>query len=174
MASTQGDGVNVPTPPSQASWLDALGDNPLTPVAAGGLIGLLVLLGLWRQRRQGADTATPPLQVDFDLDLPDLPPLAPATTPQTMTTAAPTETPSSTPQATAVSQTNAKPMFGIPDISLDLDTNSPHPLEVRLQLAQELWDLGQHHTSRALAEEIVAEASGELQERARQWLAQRS
>jgi hypothetical protein len=33
--------------------------------------------------------------------------------------------------------------------------------------------LGQLHTSRALMEEVAQEASGEVQERAKQWLAER-
>lgn len=173
VASGSGDGPNLPAAQPAAPWLDNWSSHPLTPVAAGSLIALMVLTGLWRQRRSLAAAALPPLNIDFDLDLPDLPPQAqPAQS---------DSAPRSRPPAQAVARAHAEPLasppprpaLGIPDISLDLSPSSPHPLEVRLQLAQELWDLGQHHTSRALAEEIVAEAQGELQERARQWLAQR-
>lgn len=174
VASASGDGPNLPAANPGASWLEDWRQSPLTPVAAGGLIALLVLTGLWRQRRSLAAAAQPPLNIDFDLDLPDLPPLAPpaqtdtparATAPADTAVRVPTDRPAST---------LPRPMLGIPDVSLELDPSSAHPLEVRLQLAQELWDLGQHHTSRALVDEIIAEADGALQERARQWLAQRS
>jgi FimV-like protein len=42
-----------------------------------------------------------------------------------------------------------------------------------MDLAEELWKLGQLHTSRALMEEVANEASGEIQAQARQWLADR-
>ena len=177
VASAGGDGPNLPAPPPNASWLDELSQNPLTPVAAGALIALLVLLGLWRQRRVPADAELPPLKVDFDLDLPDLP-----SSPEQADTARPGAIGGATPApdqdtrhaAPTAAPATARPRLGIPDISLDLEPSSAHPLEVRLELAQQLWDLGQHHTSRALVEEVIAEAQGELQERARQWLAQRS
>ena len=88
--------------------------------------------------------------------------------------AAPAPHPDTRPAAQPIPPATRLTRLGIPDISLDLEPSSPHPLEVRLELAQQLWDLGQHHTSRALVEEVIAEAQGELQDRARQWLAQRS
>ncbi len=48
------------------------------------------------------------------------------------------------------------------------------PFQVRMELAEELWKLGQLHTSRALMEEVAHEATGELQAKAQQWLAERS
>lgn len=170
VASAGGDGPKLAAPPHDASWLDGLSQNPLTPVAAGALIALLVLVGLWRQRGATSQAAVPPLNVDFDLDLPDLPPA-----PEAAGEARPAVVAGATPAPHPDTRT-APPLtrLGIPDISLDLEPSSPHPLEVRLELAQQLWDLGQHHTSRALVEEVIAEAQGELQERARQWLAQRS
>ena len=179
-AITSGDGPNLPVPEQGPSWLDDWSQNPLTPVAAGALIALLVLAGLWRQRRPALETAAP-LTVDFDLDLPDLPLVsAPphahenSASTEVITQRAPEAGRVTTNDHTRATVTVPHPTLGIPDVSLDLDPSSPHPLDVRLQLAQELWDLGQHHTSRALVEEIVTEARGELQERARQWLAQRS
>jgi FimV-like protein len=68
----------------------------------------------------------------------------------------------------------ARPTLDIPDISLDLDEPSKdNPFKVRMDLAEELWKLGQLHTSRALMEEVVSEAKGEVQARAKQWLAER-
>ena len=62
----------------------------------------------------------------------------------------------------------------IPDIPLNLDPgNSNGPFQVRIDLADELWNLGQLPTSRALMEEVAHEASGETQARALQWLAER-
>jgi len=62
----------------------------------------------------------------------------------------------------------------IPDISLDLGDANHHPFQVRMDLAEELWKLGQLHTSRALMEEVAHEATGEVQTKALQWLADRS
>jgi hypothetical protein len=44
---------------------------------------------------------------------------------------------------------------------------------VRIDLADELWNLGQLHTSRALMEEVATEASGADKEKALKWLAER-
>ena len=48
-----------------------------------------------------------------------------------------------------------------------------HPAQGRMDLAEELWKLGQLHTSRALMEEVAHEATGETQARALKWLAER-
>jgi FimV-like protein len=50
-------------------------------------------------------------------------------------------------------------------------TELEDPFKVRLDLAEELWKLGQKHTGRALAQEVAEQASPEMQEQARQWLA---
>ena len=50
----------------------------------------------------------------------------------------------------------------------------PIALQVRLELAQALWDAGQPHTARALAEDVAEQAQGPLQQQARQWLAART
>ena len=52
------------------------------------------------------------------------------------------------------------------------DAPPPSDYEVRLNLAEELWDMGQHNTARALAEEVVREASGDIQRKAQRWLNQ--
>jgi hypothetical protein len=41
-------------------------------------------------------------------------------------------------------------------------------------LANELWNLGQLHTSKALMEEVANEASGADKEQALKWLAERA
>ena len=63
----------------------------------------------------------------------------------------------------------------MPNISLDLDEpeTSNSPYQVRIDLADELWNLGQLHTSRALMEEVANEASGADKEKALKWLAER-
>lgn len=48
-----------------------------------------------------------------------------------------------------------------------------NPLEVRFDLAQELWQVGQHHTARAIVQEIAQQATGELLHQAQAWLAQK-
>lgn len=181
VAAATGDGVNLPQPaPTHAAWLDDLAQHPLTPVGAGALVAAMVLLALWRRQRrrdraQGAEL--PALKVDFDLELPDLPPL-PATAAERTAADAPTPSTASAPAAgapqSAPAPARARVPLGIPDISLELGDDSPHALEVRLQLAKELWDLGQLHTSRALMEEVAAQAQGDLQTQARQWLKDRS
>ena len=67
----------------------------------------------------------------------------------------------------------------MPNISLDLDdlahdSDVPSPYQVRIDLADELWNLGQLHTSRALMEEVANEASGADKEKALKWLAERA
>jgi FimV-like protein len=58
-----------------------------------------------------------------------------------------------------------------------LSTISPvseeNPLQVRFDLAQELWQVGQHHTARAIVEEVVNQASGALLEQCQAWLNER-
>jgi len=114
----------------------------------------------------------PPLNVKFNLDLPEgnnRQPFIPSNTYQ--------EAPQH--EEGANSSFDGDPLAprftpSIPDISLNLDSgNSSDPFQVRIDLADELWNLGQLHTSRALMEEVAHEASGETQARALQWLAER-
>jgi hypothetical protein len=57
----------------------------------------------------------------------------------------------------------------MPNISLDLDdVDHVSPYQVRIDLADELWKLGQLHTSKALMEEVANEASGLDKEKALQ------
>lgn len=66
----------------------------------------------------------------------------------------------------------SRPTLDIPNTSHYAGAQE-HPFQVRMDLAEELWKLGQLHTSRALMEEVANEASGDIQAQARQWLADR-
>jgi len=186
--------VSAPVPKNKKSmpWLDNLTSHTLAPVGAGALIAFLVLIALWvkRARRLNNDQdieGLPPLNVKFNLDLPEgnnRQPFIPSNTyqeaPQQEEGAnssldgdplSPQYEENYTPPAS-----DPAPRFtpSIPDISLNLDSgNSSDPFQVRIDLADELWNLGQLHTSRALMEEVAHEASGETQARALQWLAER-
>jgi pilus assembly protein FimV len=171
--------VSAPVPKNKKSmpWLDNLTSHTLAPVGAGALIAFLVLIALWvkRARRLNNDQdieGLPPLNVKFNLDLPEgnnRQPFIPSNTYQ--------EAPQH--EEGANSSFDGDPLAprftpSIPDISLNLDSgNSSDPFQVRIDLADELWNLGQLHTSRALMEEVAHEASGETQARALQWLAER-
>jgi FimV-like protein len=196
--------VNAPaSAASSGAWLDELSSDPLTPVAAGGLMGLMVLIGLWsRHKRKAAESrgdnieGLPPLNVKFDLDLPHLDDVGRHdNSPMSFASPEPTATdahePSQAhhgldedqlpeepivqmaPAPAQVQEHPARPTMAIPDISLELDDTQAHPLQVRMDLAEELWNLGQLHTSRALMEEVMNEASGDMQAKAKQWLAER-
>lgn len=147
-------------PPATA--VQQLAAHPLTPVAAGSLLGLLTLLALWRVRRPRPTPQA--LKVDFDLELPPLGPL-----PEEPATAPAVHAPVAAPpvQARAAG-------FKLEDISLDLPSEDEAPLRIRFELAEELWRLGQENTSRALVQEVAEQASGALQVRAQQWLAERA
>lgn len=169
-------------------WLSQLTQHPLAPAGAGSLIALLVLTGLWRrhvnQNARGDDIqGLPPLNVKFDLDLPAHDTLEPQLVADSSVAAdeiAPANPDaqaafvSPVPNAPVETPKAARPTLDIPNISLDLnDSSADNPFQVRMDLADELWKLGQLHTSRALMEEVAQEASGEVQERAKQWLAER-
>jgi pilus assembly protein FimV len=179
--------VDVPASAAKADseWLNELRDNSLTPVAAGSLIAVLVLLGLWRRRvlstREDDIQGLPPLNVKFNLDLPDQDRQEPVERTYIHDVASHThdmqahshdedaleeEHPYGSAQA-------PRPTMEMPNISLDLDDAIAGPYQVRIDLADELWNLGQLHTSRALMEEVANEASGADKEKALKWLAER-
>ena len=179
---------------ADSEWLNDLRDSSLTPWGAGGLVALLVLIGLWRRHSANKNEADiqglPPLDVKFNLDLPEFDSKDPAErgyihevathmheahehphdhTPHADTHAADEE--AYTPPRSDI----PRPAMAMPNISLDLDEPqaSHSPYQVRIDLADELWNLGQLHTSKALMEEVANEASGADKEKALKWLAER-
>jgi FimV-like protein len=96
------------------------------------------------------------MKVDFDLELP------PRSAPSPV---APTPAPSVNtpyrPSAPATSMSNTASL-------------SEDPFQVRLDLADELWKLGQRQTGRALAQEVADQTHGETRERALRWLQERA
>ena len=180
--------IEVPASAAQPNdqWLDELRENTLTPWGAGGLIVLLILVGLWRRRANKAShdniQGLPPLNVKFNLDLPDHDHAEPIERAYIHDVASHTH--DSHDHVTedqhdetmlAHQDVAARPTMEMPNISLDLDEPDHHasPYQVRIDLADELWNLGQLHTSRALMEEVANEASGSDKEKALKWLAER-
>jgi len=100
------------------------------------------------------------MKVDFDLELPPRPALSPVSSASTPAPAPPVNTPYRQ-SAPATSMSNASPL-------------SEDPFQVRLDLADELWKLGQRQTGRALAQEVADQTHGETRERALRWLQERS
>ena len=186
---------------STSAWLDELADSTLAPVGAGSLIALLVLVGLWRRRANQAASpeieGLPPLNVKFNLDLPEFDSRDPVERGYIHEVATHTHAPHEHPHdharhghdedahseyddvhrddpAHGDTAAPARPTMEMPNISLDLDdADHTSPYQVRIDLADELWNLGQLHTSRALMEEVANEASGADKEKALKWLADR-
>jgi FimV-like protein len=196
-AASEGGVVAADVPASAAEanseWLDELRDNTLTPVGAGSLIALLVLIGLWRRRASRTDDdniqGLPPLNVKFNLDLPEHDSREPVErayihdiathSHDTHDHAHPAHDEAHDDYDTEPghhAEPLLRPTMEMPNISLDLDEpdQSNSPYQVRIDLANELWNLGQLHTSKALMEEVANEASGSEKEKALQWLADRS
>ena len=70
--------VSAPVPKNKKSlpWLDNLTSHTLAPVGAGALIAFLVLIALWVKRTRNLNNdqdieGLPPLNVKFNLDLPE-------------------------------------------------------------------------------------------------------
>jgi len=180
--------VDVPASAAQANseWLNELRENSLTPVGAGSLIALLVLVGLWRRRALNKSEddiqGLPPLNVKFNLDLPEHDHHEPVERAYIHDVATHThdhehhahDEDGYTDDDTHHDLRATRPTLEMPNISLDLDdVSGPSPYQVRIDLADELWNLGQLHTSRALMEEVANEASGADKEKALKWLAER-
>ncbi len=178
---------------ANAAWLNELREHSLTPAGAGSLVALLVLVGLWRRRAmkkaQGEDNieGLPPLNVKFNLDLPEFDNKEPVERGYIHDVATHAHDAHEHPHdhehthgeddheeehASSAAQP-ARPIMGMPDISLELDDAVASPYLVRIELADELWNLGQLHTSRALMEEVANEATGAEKEKALKWLADR-
>jgi FimV-like protein len=193
--AASGGGViaaDVPASAAEANgeWLNELREHSLTPVGAGSLIALLVLVGLWRRRQLNKSDdnieGLPPLNVKFNLDLPEHDHQEPVERAYIHDVATHAHDTHEHPHDHAYDQDEleeehlhsaaqpARPTMEMPNISLDLDdVGSPSPYQVRIDLADELWNLGQLHTSRALMEEVANEASGADKEKALKWLAER-
>ncbi len=182
--------VDVSASAAQANgqWINELREHSLTPVGAGSLIALLVLVGLWRRRalNKSGDNieGLPPLNVKFNLDLPDHDHREPVERAYIHDVATHTHDTHDHPHAhdeddfeeeyADSAAQPVRPTMEMPNISLDLDDLSPPgPYQVRIDLADELWNLGQLHTSKALMEEVANEASGADKEKALKWLAER-
>ncbi len=184
--------VDVPASAAEANgeWLNELREHSLTPVGAGSLIAILVLAGLWRRRALNKSEddiqGLPPLNVKFNLDLPEhdhQEPVERAYIHDVATHAHDTHEHSHDhaydedeleEEHLHSAAQPARPTMEMPNISLDLDdVGSPSPYQVRIDLADELWNLGQLHTSRALMEEVANEASGADKAKALKWLAER-
>ena len=187
--------VDVPASAAEANgeWLNELREHSLTPVGAGSLIALLVLVGLWRRRalKKSEDDiqGLPPLNVKFNLDLPENDRQEPVERAYIHDVATHAHDTHEHPhdhehhahdeddleeEHTHSAAQPARPTMEMPNISLDLDdVGSPGPYQVRIDLADELWNLGQLHTSRALMEEVANEASGADKAKALKWLAER-
>ena len=110
------------------------------------------------------------LKLDFDLDLP--PSQHNNTTPPAAHAPAPTHTPSNAAPFQVIQPTSSSraPHMAMQD-------NAPmgeDPFKVRLELADELWKLGQKQTGRALAQEVADQTHGETRDRAMRWLTERA
>ncbi len=144
----------------------------------------------------------PALPIEVDLELPRYDTPLARDTPAVQVTRARAESTGLAASATPPSSTGAantppradtaiapRPASGLPfaGLSLELSDTSPpdgqfpfdpatdNPaLRVRLELAQALWEAGQPHTARALAEDVVEQGQGPLQQQARAWLAART
>lgn len=189
--------VDVPASAAEANseWLNELRENSLTPVGAGSLIAILVLVGLWRRRalnkREDDIHGLPPLNVKFNLDLPEHDHAEPVERAYIHDVATHMHDTHEHPhdhehhahdEDELQEETHAphdahaiRPTMEMPNISLDLNEpdTTASPYQVRIDLADELWNLGQLHTSRALMEEVANEASGADKEKALKWLAER-
>ena len=181
---------------SNSDWIAELREHSLTPVGAGSLIAILVLVGLWRRRAlkkaesQEDIHGLPPLNVKFNLDLPEFDnhdPVERGYIHEVATHAHDAhdlsherlhdnahEASDHEAAHSATTEPAERPTMQMPNISLDLDdVDHVSPYQVRIDLADELWKLGQLHTSKALMEEVAHEASGLDKEKALQWLAER-
>ena len=136
-----------------------------------------------------AATAAPPADdLDFDLDLtaeaptpePDdaSPPptgaAAPGLPPELdgLSLDLPTDEPPRAEPASAAAPADEAPADDLSSLEIAEGLGENDPLETKLSLAREFEAIGDVDGARTLAEEVVAEASGELQERARAFLAQ--
>ena len=95
-------------------------------------------------------------------------PASPVLTPVHTNQSASVET--STPASNQPLQKNVKPSAS--QVEASSANEQEDPFRVRLDLAEELWKLGQKHTGRALAQEVAEQANEQMQEIARRWLSE--
>jgi FimV-like protein len=136
------------------------------------LAALLVSFSLFRDKKRqapdsfGGESDKPPeMTIDFDLDLVPHPSPEPHTAPAAQASPAPAPAPAF--NASYHPSTSATSMNTVAPLSED-------PFQVRLDLADELWKLGQRQTGRALAQEVADQTHGETRERALRWLQERA
>ena len=158
------------------------------------LIAALVAYSLMRERRMAArdesqnedsdldfikESSPIPsndLNLNFDLDLPNQqhPQAGPAPA-----FASPAATPSfgQSPSSSAPFQVIQPNVSGNRPPHMSMHDNNhlaEDPFKVRLELADELWKLGQKQTGRALAQEVADQTHGETRDRAMRWLTERA
>lgn len=169
---------NIPAAQDFLAWLKRYMYEVIGGIAV--IAALLVSLSLLRDKRsrpsetqgedpdldfgsgQGPSPDKPQeIKIDFDLDLP--PHTAPASPAPPLQPAAPVPAFNSSYRSNApvTSMANTAPL-------------SEDPFQVRLDLADELWKLGQRQTGRALAQEVADQTHGETRERALRWLQERT
>ena len=149
-----------------------------------------------------AQTQPHPIKFDFDLDIAPIhpsttnapsatntssatnesysrEPLSPVLTQTNTSTAEPTHPSAShkhvephTPDSASSSPIKVKPSAAQAHHQAPHTTEEEDPFRVRLDLAEELWKLGQKHTGRALAQEVADQANEQMKEVARRWLAE--
>lgn len=139
------------------------------------------------QNRETTPEATAS-SLDFDLDLTALEPEAPAPSPAPAAAALPDEikdlsldldfdfdtaSPGDTSADIGASTPSAN-MDALEGLDLDESLGGNDPLQTKLSLAEEFDAIGDTDGARSLAEEVEAEATGELKERARAFLARLS
>ncbi|MFN3611809.1 FimV/HubP family polar landmark protein [Tepidimonas sp.] len=119
--------------------------------------------------------------IDFDLDIPEPAPqsapseaAAPGLPPELagLSLDLPTDEPPRAEPASAATPADEAPVDDLSSLEIAEGLGENDPLETKLSLAREFEAIGDVDGARTLAEEVVAEASGELQERARAFLAQ--
>jgi hypothetical protein len=178
----EGLSANLPAMPASAqdfgAWLKRYMFELIGVIAV--IAAVLVSISLLRDKRReqhrgedgetdldfkapsGADSDRPQeMKIDFDLDLPPRTAPTPSTAPSPVASPATSHNAPYRPSAPATSMANTAPL-------------SEDPFQVRLDLADELWKLGQRQTGRALAQEVADQTHGETRERALRWLQERS
>lgn len=140
------------------------------------LAALLVSLSLLRDKKRqtpdsfsGESDKPQEMTIDFDLDL------APHPSPEPQISPSPSPAPNPTPTPNAAPAFNASYHPSAPPTSMNtVAPLSEDPFQVRLDLADELWKLGQRQTGRALAQEVADQTHGETRDRALRWLQERT